>query len=135
MPCPQREARHARNNAARQRDLDRLRERTVRGADWMTAGGMRAPPAAASNAARLRTYQDHLDKLGSLVHTCPNCKERSFDHGTTNAGEACWYCKQRKGVLHWTNGRSGRPLPPPPPLSQPASCHETSSARRRCRAR
>ena len=41
------------------------------------------------------------------VHTCPHCKERAHDHGTSDAASTCWYCNYNtdaKGPLHWTNG-------------------------------
>ena len=63
-----------------------------------------------SPLARLRTYYDHLAKLPSLVHTCPNCLQRGHDHGCKSDGSAlddtafCWRCDRDERKFNYKNG-------------------------------
>ena len=56
-------------------------------------------------------YFGHLNDLCNLLHTCPNCRQRSINHGipTGMSSEAraqrrCWFCDKNSHKLNWRNG-------------------------------
>ena len=71
----------------------------VGSAAYFTPAGV--PP---TNLERLRTYQGILHDLGGRVHTCPCCRERAHDHGTTDPNAWCWACTKNPNLLPWWNG-------------------------------
>lgn len=109
--------RHERSTA------DRARDEAIRRAgkplDGRPPHAVWPPPAPERGTAglskldRLNCYYEHLESLANHVHTCPNCLERSHDHGRhravvggepLGAGELCWFCNTHERELHFENG-------------------------------